>query len=123
MLIKLTEQQQKIFNEFLDSVEKKENNIISSDQKQIGKTTILNELGFDLQALGYKVFVYTPYKNQDYYANGFIYEGLHNFRGLKRDYIVVIVDELNRESIREQNNFKELLEFCEYGKIPIVGYI
>lgn len=119
----LTEIQQKICDEFLYSVEKKENNIISSDQRRIGKTTILNELAFDLQALGYRVFVYTSYKDQDYYADGFIYEGLHNFRGLKRDYMVVIVDELNITSMRESNNYKELLEYCEYGKIPVVGYI
>lgn len=124
MLIKLTEKQQKACDRLLHSVEKKENNVIFSDQRQIGKTTILNELGFDLQALGYKVFIYTPNKNQDYYANGFICEGLNNnFRGIKRDCIVVIVDELNRGSMREQNNFKELLEYCEYERIPVVGYV
>jgi hypothetical protein len=79
--------------------------------------------GFDLQALGYKVFIYTPYKDQDYYANGFVYEGLNNFRGLKKDCTVVIVDEINKCSIREQNNLKELLEYCEYGRIPVVGYV
>lgn len=42
----LTEQQQKVFDKMLEYIEKKENYFLSSEDRNIGKTFILNELAF-----------------------------------------------------------------------------
>ncbi len=113
----LTEQQQKVLDEMLEYIKKKENYLLSSEDRRIGKTITLNELAFTLQALGYKVFILTPYQNQEYFANSFISLGSWGFSGKFTDNSVVIADEAKYEMMYE------FLDYCKYRNIPVIGYI
>ncbi len=112
----LTEKQQKVFKKLLHSVERKENYFLSSEDRGIGKTFTLNELAFTLQALGYKVYVLTPYPKQVYYANGIISLDLIDLSGVD-DNTVIIVDGVKFKKM------KQLLEYCKLKRFPVVGYV
>ena len=112
----LTERQQNIFNDLLTAVEQKRFVGLSSHQRGIGKTTILNELAFTLQALGYVVYLLTPYKNQEYFAHKFISNNTNDLRGV-RGNIVVIADEA-RYCMMD-----DLFTYCRLYGIPVVGFI
>jgi hypothetical protein len=113
----LTKIQQEAFNEFFESIEKGENLLLSSEPRRIGKTTILNELALTLQALGYIVYVSTPYQKQEYFAHRFLSNDMIHNRGLFGDNIVVIADESKYEYMNE------LLFNCKVKNIPVVGYV
>ena len=114
----LTEKQQKVFDEILHSIEKKRNYFLSSEDRCIGKTFTLNELAFNLQALGYRVFILTPYQDQEYFADGFISNYPPSYRGKLDKNTVIIADEARYEMMVD-----ELLDYCDYRHIPIVGYV
>jgi hypothetical protein len=113
----LTEKQQEVLDNFLEAIEQGKNLLLSSENRRIGKTYILNELGFTLQALGYNVFVLTPYKEQEYYANKFISDGIDRFKGFNREKLVILADEARYLMM------DDIMEYCEYRKVPIVGYV
>jgi hypothetical protein len=113
----LTEQQQKVLDEMLSYIERKENYFLSSEDRAIGKTFTLNELAFTLQALGYKVFVLTPYKECEYFADRFISLDLQSYRGRFANNAVIIADEARFEMM------EEFLDYCKYRSIPVVGYV
>lgn len=117
----LTEKQQEIFDDFLDAIEQKQELFLSSHERRMGKTYTLNELAFTLQALGYIVFVLTPFKNQEYFAHRFI-NYLRDLRGINRNKIVIIVDEIRFWNNKNQET-QEILEFCSNCKIPVIGYV
>jgi len=114
----LTEKQQIVFDKFLYSIKQKENYLLLSEDRNIGKTFVLNELAFTLQALGYIVFILTPYKNQEYFANKFVsFDDVDYYcRGLRKD-LVIIADEAKFEMM------DEFLNYCKYNKIPVIGYV
>ncbi len=83
----------------------------------VGKTYLLNELGFTLQALGYKVLVYTPYK-REYFAERFIYNS-DNSRGIDRLKTVILFDEV--EMYKDET--QELIKLFKQLQIPVVGFV
>lgn len=113
----LTEKQGWILEEMLKSIKKQENLLLSSKERNIGKTFTLNQLALTLQALGYKVYMLTPYRGQEYYADRFISLLEKDYDGLFYDSVVVIVDESRYIMM---NDF---LEYCKYRDVPVVGYI
>jgi len=84
----------------------------------VGKTYLLNELGFTLQALGYKVLVYTPNKKMEYFAENFIYSS-DNLRGIDNLKTVILFDEVEVFSDEAQ----ELIKLFKQLRIPIVGFV
>ena len=112
----LKKKQQKDFNKFLHKIEQKENCFFTSEDRNIGKTFTVNELAFTLQSLGYIVFILTPYKNMEYFAERFISLNKEDYKKL-RENVVVIADEARFEMM------KDFLDYCKYKKIPIVGYV
>ena len=109
--------QKRDFQWFLKGVEGKEVFFLSSKDRRIGKTYILNELALTLQALGYRVYVLTPYKEQEYYANKFITTSPNEFLGINGHKTVVLADGARYYM------FRELEDYCRVKKIPMVGYV
>ena len=101
----------------LECIEKKENYFLSSEDRNIGKTFMLNELAFTLQTLGYKVFVLTPCRVCEYYGEKFISLDSQCYRGWLANDAVIIADEARFEKM------EELLDYCKYKSIPVVGYV
>ncbi len=114
---KLDKIQQKIFDVMLNMVKAKQNYLLSSADRGIGKTTILNELAFTLQAIGYKVYLLNPHPVKDYYVNNILTYDIQSFRGLFKSNVVLIADEARYEMM------DDLLEYCKDKRIPIVGFV
>lgn len=112
-----TKKQEEVYNDFAKTINNKETKFLSSKDRAWGKSYVLNELGFELQALGYRVFLLTEFPNsQEHFATDFI-DSLNRFKGLSRDKTVVIVDEYRyRKTL-------EILEYCTFYKIPMVGFV
>jgi len=113
----LTEKQQKVLKKMLISIENKKNYFLSSADRNIGKTFTLNKLAFTLQALGYVVYILTPYKEQEYFTHKFISLEPINFKEKLNENVVIIADEARFEMM------EELLDCCKYKRIPVVGYV
>jgi len=116
----LTNSQQAYFDSFLGYVNKRKNLFFSSKQRGIGKTHIINELGFTLQSLGYKVFVFSPHNTiLSYYTNGFVslidYE--RTMLGKDKTKTVVLVDEARKDTM------VGLVDYFNFHKIPVVGFV
>ena len=114
----LTKKQGDIYKSFVQTITNKDMKLLSSEQRAWGKSYILNELGLELQALGYRVFLLTEFVNhQEHFATDFIdMNSLNKFKGLDGEIIVVLVDEYRYLKMTE------ILEFCVYSKIPVVGF-
>lgn len=113
---KLSNQQQTIFDVMLQMAETKQNYLLSSEPRNIGKTTILNELSFTLQALGYDVYLLNQYLARDFYTNGLITLKNESYKGILHKNSVVLIDE-SRYSI-----LSDLLDYCETFNIPVIGF-
>lgn len=111
----LTEEQKKVYKNFLGAIIDKDIKLLSSEQRAWGKSYILNELGFMLQALGYRVFLLTDCY-QDHFATN-VFTNLNSFRGVSINKLVVIVDEYI------YSNMNEILKYCTYFNIPVVGFV
>ncbi len=114
----LTRWQQERFNEFEEVIHRNEMFFRNSKYRQLGKTYLLNELGLTLQALGYKVLVYTPYDRMEYFAERFI-RNIYDLKGIGRDKIVILFDEANIDN----DDIQEIIEYCENYQISIVGFV
>lgn len=112
----LTKQQQGIFDRFEKTILKREMLLLPSDNRGIGKTTILNELAFTYQALGYRTFVLTPCQ-QEYFAEKYIPNNPMFYRGYFGCDAIVIIDEA------KFNDIQEFLQYCKYRKTPVVGFV
>jgi hypothetical protein len=120
--MKLNTYQQILYDSlFNHAVNLKDNFLLSSHERDIGKTTILRELGLDLQSQEYRVFILTPYKDTaEYYAEEYISTDISDLKGSHKLFdnnIVILVDETKYIMM------PELIEYCEYNKIPIVGFV
>lgn len=113
----LNGKQQVVFDYFLEKIEERKSCFLSSENRGIGKTFTLNELAFNLQALGYIVYILTPYKNQEYFAHSFISDSMKELYKIDRDILVIIVDE------SKYCKLDEIINFCKDYQIPIVGYV
>lgn len=117
--MKLTKKQ-KIFYESFDSqLQARLNNLVSAEDRAWGKTTILNEIGFTYQALGYNVLLLTNCSNSiEYFATRYITIA-SSLRGFNRNKTIVIIDECNIND----GEFKEILKTLDELKIPYVGFV
>jgi hypothetical protein len=116
----LTEKQDEVYKTFEEIINNRKVELLSSHQRQWGKTHILNELGFNLQVMGCKVYLLTQFPNSnEHFATNYISNDLHleEFRGVQRDKIVVIIDEY------KYNKIHPLLDFCKKHRIPVVGFV
>lgn len=113
---KLTEKQQTIFDVMLHMVELKQNYLLSSEDRGIGKTITLNELAFTLQALGYEVYLLSPFPHE-FYTDGLFSGYSESYKGRLKNNSVVIVDELRYE------NMSDFLDYCEYRNVPVIGFV
>lgn len=112
----LSRRQEVIIESILQSVKRRENYILSSRQRKIGKTSIINELGLHLQSLGYNVLLLTTNTRGEYYANRSLSLSKDDYLGIINKNTVVLLDEYDYYKI------DNLLKYC-YGRyIPVVGY-
>jgi hypothetical protein len=114
---RLTEQQQKVFDVMLHMARVRQSYLLSSEDRGIGKSITLNELAFTLQTIGYDVYLLNPHPVKDYYVNNIIALDSKSYEGLFRENSVVIADESRYEMM------DDILEYCKYKKVPIVGYV
>ena len=115
----LTIVQEAYYNSFERAIQENKCLLFSSEQRAWGKTYILNELGFNLQALEYKVFLLSEHMNhQEHFATDYIdLNRLVKSRGIRLGKLVVIVDEYR---------FSKMGEIFEYRidlNIPMVGFV
>lgn len=116
----LTPKQQEYFDKLLLSCTNHEIDLYSSEERAWGKTVTLNELGFTLQALGYTVYILTPYRNQEYCGEKFISLDscdYRDFSNIPRDNIVVLADEVRLLMM------KDFIDFCRSYNIALVGFV
>jgi hypothetical protein len=113
---KLTEYQQNIFDVMLNMSELKQNYLLSSEDRGIGKSTILNKLSFTLQALGYCVCLLTPFP-REYFATNIISLYPNDYRGINKNS-VVIVDETRYGIMMD-----DFLDYCKLKNIPVIGFV
>lgn len=112
-----TEKQQNVFDVFLHMIKDRQYYLLSSHERATGKTFCLQELSLTLMALGYKVFILTPSRWVEYFADGYVSEVPKDFRGKLTDNSVIIVDETRF------NTMDDILDYCEYRRIPVIGYV
>lgn len=99
-------------------VEETKDYIIMTRKRKLGKTTILNELGLTLQALGYTVYVFSLSIHIEYCACGFIQNEDDLFNGLIKGNLVVLLDEGNYNL----DLYKKVRKTCNKYNIPVVGF-
>lgn len=90
--------------------------LVNDTDRGIGKSYSLKELGLELQALGYKVFVASYSREMEYYAEKFVDVGNieWSLRGQLRP--VLMVDDLKADEL------DALTLECWSRRIPVVGY-
>lgn len=111
----LRKEQQQVHDSFLNAAIEGFSLLRSATATEGKSKAMIIELGLTLQALGYLVYVLTPYKDKFYYAHGFIEEDRH--LGLLDDRAIIIADEARYV------HMNKIIEYCEDMKIPIVGYV
>lgn len=75
--------------------------LYSAEKRNIGKTTIINNLGLEYQALGYEVFIVTPYiQSTDYLATERL--TIDNSRGKRLPKkSIILVDEVRLKDLKK----------------------
>ena len=89
-----------------------------SDDRGWGKTTILNEIGFVYQALGYEVYLITQFTDtcHRHYATCFVDNETNVLRRSSRKAIAIIDEyDINQK-------FIDLINELELRQIPYVGF-
>lgn len=119
MVEKLTTKQNAFYSEIERAILNKEFALYNSNwyDRGWGKTTVINEIGFTYQALGYTVYILSPCRTE-YFACKLINKK-EDLRGIKRDNLIVLVDEV----LRDSELYTEVKSFCQQFNIPIVGFI
>lgn len=117
--IELSKKQEYYHEMFVSAVVNRDNVFISSDKRNWGKTIILNELGYTLQALGYKVYILTISNLMEYCADEFIIFYPEKFEGKLNDKSVVLVDEVYYYN----PNFQNFTDYSLSRNTPIVGFV
>ena len=114
------------FDIFDNYLQNKQSKLYHSDRRAWGKTTILNELGFTYQALGYEVLLITQFSNaNEHFATKYIplaFSSRH-LRGYPVGKTIAIIDEydlLPKSIIYSVEN--ELLDTLKQLQIPYVGF-
>lgn len=114
----LNEYQKKKYSIFWDTINQRSNFFFNAKDRRVGKTYLLNEIGLELQALGYIVYVLTPFKKQEYFAEKFILNELRDIAGIDRNKLVILADE-----VMIWDGLNDLLEYCKFCRIPVVGFV
>ena len=106
---------------FDQCLQQRKNKLLSSQQRAWGKTTILNEIGFTYQALGYDVLLVTTHSESNEHIATMYFDYVFTKARLLADYgkTIVIVDEYDYCDL----NFQEIMEFFDKKKIPYVGFV
>lgn len=114
----LTYWQQERFNEFEEAINRKQMLFRNGKYRGVGKTYLLNELALTLQALGYDVYICTPFTQLEYFAEKFIHWS-SDLWGISVENKVILFDEVKIEG----DNTIHILELCELHSIPAVGFV
>lgn len=114
----LTEWQKKVKQEFMTAIETGQRFLRLNTDRAIGKSFVLNEIGFELQALGYKVHIVSM-SNQKYYATDYLSCCVSQFRDSFTDIkkCAVLIDDMSESEVQT------LREYCRERKIPVVGFL
>lgn len=112
----LSRRQEIIMESMIQSIKKKDNYILSSHQRKIGKTSIISELGLHLQSLNYKVLLLTTNMGDEYYVDKMLKLSEDDYLGLIDTKTVVLLDEYDYCKI------DNLIKYCKGREIPVVGY-
>lgn len=112
----LSRRQEVIMESMIQSIKKKDNYILSSHQRKIGKTSIISELGLHLQSLNYKVLLLTTNMGDEYYVDKMLKLSEDDYLGLIDTKTVVLLDEYDYCKI------DNLIKYCKGREIPVVGY-
>ena len=100
-------------------IQRNQSKLFSSDERGWGKSTILKELSYTYQILGYKIYLLSSCPNvTKVFCDKYIYNS-ENIRGISRSKTIVIVDEYNYMN----DGFIKVLEYCEAFDIPVVGFV
>jgi len=120
MIYELNSYQNEFYTHFKEAIEDKTDLIYNSNaiDRGIGKTTIVNMVGYDCQAVGYEVYVLTPISCIEYYAGKRISDYDYDLRGIKRGNAVMLVDEADSSS----DLFSKVCDFCAVSDIVMVGF-
>lgn len=113
----LTPKQQETYDYFMDTINKKHQSFLPSDERGVGKTYILNELGFELQALGYQVYIMTPH-HDEHVACKYI-NNINELNGVDKNKVVIFVDEVRFYNDKNQ----EFFDYCWQRGMPVVGFV
>ena len=116
--IELNDRQQVYFDLFDKKLQDGTGCIISSYERQWGKTTIVNEIGFTYQALGYQVFLLTKFpQSNEHFANKYV-ASESDICGIGGNKCIAIIDEYDIKNYADSS----LLDCLEYCNIPCVGF-
>jgi len=105
-----------LFDVFLQTIKERDRLFLSLNERGVGKTYVINELGFTLQALEYEPYILTINPIREYFAVDFIIN-VDYLRGIHIEKAVILVDEY------DFNKMDEILDYCSCYKIPIVGFV
>ena len=107
------------FDIFDNYLQNKQNKLYPSGRRAWGKSTIMNEIGFTYQALGYEVLLITQFPNaNEHFASKCIFNEWE-FAGVKREKAIVIIDEYD---VQKNYEARFLLEALKQLNIPYVGF-
>jgi AAA+ ATPase superfamily predicted ATPase len=113
----LNEFQEKKYIEFIEAIKNKENLMLSSEDRNVGKTYLLNEIAFELQAIGHEVYILTLSPQKEYFANGYVSFNEEDYIGKLNSNSVVVADETR------QYMMLDLLRYCFAKQIPVIGFV
>jgi hypothetical protein len=119
--LELMSRQKEYYNLFDQCLQKYESKLFSSEQRGWGKTTILNEIGFTYQALGYDVLIVTKHidSNEHYATLLFDYVSTTDRFIHNPNKTIAIIDEYNYFN----ENCQDIINYFTERKIPYVGFV
>ena len=117
--MELTLGQQIYFDTFDIHLSFKKSFLLPSDGRRFGETTVINEIGFLYQALGYEVLLFTEnILTEEMFATKYISD-VKDLFGIKLDNCIAVFDGYNLTPDYEKN---EIIQRLECLKIPYVGF-
>jgi len=114
----LNEYQKEKYNIFWDAIDERSNFFFDAKDRRVGKTYLINELGLELQALGYRVYVITPVDCLEYYAERKLYLDPQRYAGMIDSNTVILLDE-----VFVSENFSDFIDYCRYRQVSVIGFV
>ena len=111
---KIDRENQIFVDTFLKHAVNGNNHFIFTKERGIGKSTILKQLGLELQAMGYFVFIMSLSNHFEYMADKKLFneEDMVNY---PMKNTVILIDDITLHEL------KEIIE--NHEAIPVVGYV